>query len=97
MPPPTTKEDVRRFLGSIQYLAKFLPMLAEVETPLRELTKRDVFVHWDAPQAEAFQRLKIYVAQSQYRHYTMLRKKQLYNVTLARMQSARSCCKKEDH
>ena len=58
MPPPTTKEDVRRFLGSIQYLAKFLPMLAEVETPLRELTKRDVFVHWDALQAEAFQRLK---------------------------------------
>ena len=97
MAPPATKEDVRWFLGSIQYLDKFLPMLAEVETPLRELTKRDVFVHWDAPQAEAFQRLKIYVAQSQYGHYTMLRKKQLYNVTLARMQSARSCCKKEDH
>ena len=57
MPPPTTKEDVRRFLGSIQYLAKFLPMLAEVETPLRELTKKDVLFHWDAPQAEAFQRL----------------------------------------
>ena len=57
MPPPTTKEDLRRFLGSIQYLAKFLPMLAEVETPLRELTKKDVLFHWDAPQAEAFQRL----------------------------------------
>ena len=57
MPPPTTKEDVRGFLGSIQYLAKFLPMLAEVETPLRELTKKDVLFHWDAPQAEAFQRL----------------------------------------
>ena len=58
MPPPTTKEYVRRFLGSIQYLAKFLPMLAEVETPLRELTKRDVLFHCDAQQAEAFQRLK---------------------------------------
>ena len=34
MPPPETKEDVRPFLGSIQYLAKFLPMLAEVETPV---------------------------------------------------------------
>ena len=54
MPPPTTKEDVLRFLGSIQYLAKFLPMVAEVETPPRELTKRDVLFHWDAPQAEAF-------------------------------------------
>ena len=58
MPPPKTKEDVRRFLGSIQYLVKVLPMLAEVETPLRKLTKRDVLFHWDAPQAEAFQRLK---------------------------------------
>ena len=58
MAPPATKEDVRWFLGSIQYLDKFLPMLAEVETPLRELTKRDVLFHLDAPQAEAFQRLK---------------------------------------
>ena len=54
MPQPTTKEDVRWFLSS---MAKFLPMLAKVETPLRELTKKDVLFHWDAPQAEAFQRL----------------------------------------
>ena len=58
MPPPETKEDVRRFLGSIQYLAKFLPMLAEVETPLRELTRKEVIFHWDRPQADAFQKLK---------------------------------------
>ena len=87
-PSLTTKEDVP--------MKKFLPMLGEVDTPLRELTKRDVLFHWDALQAEAFQRLKIYVAQPQYWHTTMLRKKQPYNVTLARMQSARSCCKKDD-
>jgi len=58
MPPPETKEDVRRFLGSIQYLAKFLPMLAEVETPLRDLTRKDVLFHWDKPQAAAFRKLK---------------------------------------
>ena len=58
MPPPETKEDVRRFLGSIQYLAKFLPMLADVETPLRELTRKEVIFHWDKPQADAFQKLK---------------------------------------
>ena len=45
MLPQTTKKDVRQFLVSIQYLAKFLPMLGEVETPLRELTKRDVLFH----------------------------------------------------
>ena len=58
MPPPESKEDVRRFLGSIQYLSKFLPMLAEAETPLRELTRKDVLFHWDKPQAAAFRKLK---------------------------------------
>ena len=32
-------------------------MLAEVETPLRELTRKDVLFHWDKPQATAFQKL----------------------------------------
>lgn len=39
-------------------MAKFLPILAEVETPLRELTRKDVLFHWDKPQVAAFQRLK---------------------------------------
>lgn len=55
MPPPETKEDVHRFLGSIQYLTKFLPVLAEVETLLQELTRKEVIFHWDKPQADAFQ------------------------------------------
>lgn len=58
MPPPEVKEDVRQILGSIQYLAKFLPMLAEVEAPLRELTRKDIIFHWDKPQAAEFQKLK---------------------------------------
>ena len=58
MPPPDTKEDVCQFLGSIQYLAKFLPVLAEVETPLWELTRNNVLFHWHKPQAAAFQKLK---------------------------------------
>ena len=58
MPPPEIKEDVRQFLGSIQYLAKFLPMLAEVEMPLRKLTRKDVLLPLDKPQAAAFQKPK---------------------------------------
>ncbi len=58
MPAPESKESVRRFLGFVQYLAKFLPMLAEVEVPLRELTKDKAIFHWDAPQREAFSQLK---------------------------------------
>ena len=58
MPLPETKEDVHRFLGSIQYLTKFLPVLAEVETLLQELTRKEVIFHWDKPQADALQKLK---------------------------------------
>ena len=56
-PPPETKEDARRFPGSIQYLAKFVLMLAEVETTLLELTRKDPLFHWDKPQSAAFQKL----------------------------------------
>jgi len=56
MPEPDSKEAIRRFLGFVQYLAKFLPMLAEVTEPLRELTKDRNIFHWDHPQAKAFQR-----------------------------------------
>ena len=58
MPAPKNKEDVRRFLGSVPYFAKFLPKLAEVEEPLRHLTQKDTIFHWDKPQELAFQRIK---------------------------------------
>ena len=58
IPAPENKDDVRRFLGSVQYLAKFLPHLAEVEEPLWHLTKKDTVFHWDKPQENAFQRIK---------------------------------------
>ena len=45
MPAPTSTESVRRFLGFVQYLSKFLAMLAEVEEPLRELTRDDMLFH----------------------------------------------------
>ena len=66
VPPPTTKEDVQRFLGSIQYLAKFLPMLAEVETPLRELTKKYFSATETRSKLKHSNGSKIYVAQRQY-------------------------------
>jgi transposase InsO family protein len=58
MPCPKSKEDVRRFLGFIQYLAKFLPKLSEVDAPLRELLCKDTEFHWDKPQQTSFNKLK---------------------------------------
>ena len=45
MPAPTSKE-VRRFLGMIQYLAKFIPDLSAKDAPLRQLLKKEVGFHW---------------------------------------------------
>ena len=74
MPPPEAKEGVRRFLGSIQYLAKFLPMLAEVEAPVRELSRKDVLFHWDKPQVAAFQKLKDMCCEAPVLAYYVVRK-----------------------
>jgi transposase InsO family protein len=58
MPPPTDKEGVRRILGFVQYLAKFIPNLSQVDAPLRILMKSDVPFHWDFEQENSFNELK---------------------------------------
>ena len=40
MPKPSNKKEVLSLLGFINYLARFLPKLADVAHPLRELTKK---------------------------------------------------------
>ena len=40
MPEPKDKTGVRRFLGMIQYLEKFLPKLADRTHKLRKLTEK---------------------------------------------------------
>lgn len=58
MPAPQNKEGVRRFLGLVQYLAKFLPNLSQVDAPLRSLLKSDVLFTWESEQEKSFQELK---------------------------------------
>ena len=58
MPEPTDVQSVRRFLGLVQYVSKFIPNLAEISEPLRLLTKSDVSWHWDKQQIDSFAKLK---------------------------------------
>ena len=51
-------EDVQRLMGMENYLAKFLPQLATITTPLKELQKERNEWIWTEPQETAFQRLK---------------------------------------
>eukprot|EP00117_Sycon_ciliatum_P027910 scpid26178/ scgid22563/ Retrovirus-related Pol polyprotein from transposon opus; Protease; Reverse transcriptase; Endonuclease len=44
MPLPESQSDVRRFLGMLTYLGKFIPGLADATAPVRTLAKREPFV-----------------------------------------------------
>ena len=39
--PPTSKEDLQRFLAMLTYLAKFIPNLSQIAAPLRALLEND--------------------------------------------------------
>ena len=57
-PAPTTVTELQRFNGMVNQLAKFLPNLAQVNEPLRQLLRKDTSWVWDTPQKTAFQEIK---------------------------------------
>ena len=58
MKRPGNKDEVRRFLGMIAYVAKFLEGLSEVSAPIRALLQDDMIWDWTSVQEAAFQKLK---------------------------------------
>ena len=49
---------MRRFTGLVQYLGKFIPNLAELSKPLRDLFTKDAPFVWNHEQEEAYEKLK---------------------------------------
>ena len=47
IPPPTTLKRLRSFLGSVYYIGKFIPHLAQLCHPLRPLLKKSVKICLD--------------------------------------------------
>ena len=45
--PPKNAKELKKFLGFIQYLGKFMPNMATESAPLRELLEKNVPWHWD--------------------------------------------------
>ena len=58
MRQPQNTKELRTFLGFMQYLAKFIPNLAEVTAPLRKLLEKEVAWHWETQREQSFQNLK---------------------------------------
>ena len=58
MPLPTNKKELQRFLGVVNYLAKFIPNLSDHTAPLRSLLEKDTIWSMQDPQIEAIAKLK---------------------------------------
>uniref|UniRef100_A0A3P9JCS6 ribonuclease H n=1 Tax=Oryzias latipes TaxID=8090 RepID=A0A3P9JCS6_ORYLA len=57
-PQPQNVTELKRFLGMVNYLAKFVPELSTVAHPLYELLKGQVEWTWGPAQCEAFRKVK---------------------------------------
>ncbi|OOZ48264.1 hypothetical protein BOW40_12595 [Solemya velum gill symbiont] len=64
-PIPTSKKQVRSFLGMIGFYRKFIPNFAETAASLFDLTsKRSGKIVWGQDQSEAFEKLKKCISSS---------------------------------
>ena len=57
-PVPKDQAQLRSFLGSITYLTQFVPSLATVIAPLRQLTQKGVMWRWGTKESKAFEEVK---------------------------------------
>lgn len=64
MPKPSDVAGVRRLVGFINYLQRFLPNLSEVCESLRKLTHKDIPWQWNEEQQLAFDTMKQLVRQT---------------------------------
>lgn len=62
--PPSNVSDLRRILGMIHYLGRYLPNLSWVTKPLNELLKNDAVWAWSPAQEGVFKRVKQLITQS---------------------------------
>ena len=57
-PPAQNVKDLQRFMGMVNHLGKFVPRLAEMSEPLRQLLCKDTTWLWTDPQQRAFEQIK---------------------------------------
>ena len=64
MPEPEDATALKRFLGMVNYLSKFMPHLSEMTEPLRRLEDKDVEWQWLTQHSIAFNTVKKYLTES---------------------------------
>ena len=61
MPAPRTENEVRGFLGCLNYIARFISHLTATCEPIFKLLKKDQVVKWNDECQTAFERIKEYL------------------------------------
>lgn len=61
---PNTAEEVRSFLGLVNFVSKFIPHVATITEPLRKLTRQHNGFEWGEAQQQAFEQLKIHLTKA---------------------------------
>ena len=56
--PPSSKKEIRSFIGSCSYYRKFLPNFSGVAKPLIDLTRKNTHFKWENVHQAAFDSLK---------------------------------------
>lgn len=64
LPRPQNVAELRRLLGMVNHVGKFIPNLAEITKPLRDLLKEEISWTWDSHQETAFQSIKKHLTQA---------------------------------
>ena len=64
MPSPTSKQDVKRLLGMVNYLQRFAPKLSEITAPLRDLLKEQICFQWDAVHEQSLAAIKKVISEA---------------------------------
>ena len=59
---PKTLTKLRSFLGSVHYIGKFIPNLAQISHPLRPLLKKTSKFIWTEEHEKCFNEIKICIA-----------------------------------
>ena len=65
LPEPSDVSALRRYLGMVNYLGKYLPHLSTILRPLNELLSKDTAWMWGPPQRTALSNHQVWLTSTQ--------------------------------
>ena len=69
MPPPKSKQDLRRLLGMVNYLSQYIPNMSKITAPLRSLLRKDIHWSWHDEHQKGLERIQKVLTSSPVLHF----------------------------